>query len=161
MIEQTDLEWVFLRPVAFASNALFWKDQIRRAGVVRSAYANASQSMIDPGDIGEAAAQTLTSDAFVRTAPILTGPESLPQWRQVEIIGEAIGRTVAFEEITPDEARRMLARFIPPEYVELKLTALARAEAHPDPVTDWIEKITGRAPRTFREWAMENADSFR
>lgn len=160
-IEQSELEWTFLRPVAFASNALFWKDQIRHTGIVRSPYPNARQSVIDPYDIGEAAAQVLASDHFVGEAPILTGPESLSQRRQVELIAEVIGQRVTFQEITPDDARAMLGRFIAPEFVELKLSALAKADAHPDAVTEEIPRITGRPPRSFREWALENVDFFK
>lgn len=161
VIEQADLDWTFLRPVAFASNALFWKDQIRRANAVHAPYPNASQSVIDPRDIGEVAARLLTSDAFCGAAPLLTGPESLTQRRQVEIIGEVLGRSITFEAMTADDARRMLGRFIAPEFVELKLSALAKAEARPDDVTDWVRKITGKPARSFREWVERNVMSFR
>jgi len=193
-IEQSRLDWTFLRPVAFASNALFWKEQIRATGVVRSPFPHASQSLIDPRDIARVAAVALTSGklkqrqqkwepvlrpelrenkeiehvgepefagrALIGEAPILTGPESLTQLRQVDILGAALGRHIAFEAITPEAMRTMLAGFLAPEYIELKLTALADAERHPDPVTDAVRAITGQPPASFAEWAKRNASAF-
>jgi uncharacterized protein YbjT (DUF2867 family) len=159
-IEQSRLDWTFLRPVAFASNALFWKEQIRATGVVRSPFPNASQSLIDPRDIGRVAAAALTSGRLVGEAPILTGPESLTQLRQVDILGAALGRPIAFEAITPEAMRTMLSGFLAPEYIDLKLTALADAERHPDPVTDAVGTITGQPPASFAQWAKRNAAAF-
>lgn len=159
-IEQSRLDWTFLRPVAFASNALFWKEQIRATGVVRSPFPNASQSLIDPRDIARVAAAALTSGRLVGEAPILTGPESLTQLRQVDILGAALGRPIAFQAITPEAMRTMLSGFLAPEYIDLKLTALADAERHPDPVTDAVSTITGQPPASFAQWAERNAAAF-
>ena len=40
---------------------------------------------------------------------VLTGPESLSQAEQVSIIGDAIGRPIRFEELSPEEFRRETA----------------------------------------------------
>jgi uncharacterized protein YbjT (DUF2867 family) len=39
---------------------------------------------------------------------VLTGPESLSQVEQVVTIAEVIGRSLRYEELSPDEARREL-----------------------------------------------------
>lgn len=160
VVERSELDWTFLRPVAFASNALFWKEQIRFAGTVRTPYPNASQSLIDPRDIGRVAAIALTSSDLVGAAPILTGPESLSQRLQVEILAAALGRPIGFEEITPEQTRAMLKGILDPAFIELKLTVLEDATAHPDPVTDAVQTITGQLPGAFAAWAEARAAAF-
>lgn len=49
-IEESGLEWTFLRPTGFAKNTLGWADQIR-TGVVRAPYGQAARSLIDERDI--------------------------------------------------------------------------------------------------------------
>lgn len=159
-VERSKLDWTFLRPVAFASNALFWKEQIRFTGKVRAPYPDASQSLIDPRDIGRVAAVALTSSDLVGAAPILTGPERLTQRRQVEILAAALGRQIAFEEITPDDTRTMLKGILDPAFIELKLDVLEDATAQPDPVTDAVRSITGQAPGSFAAWVAANAAAF-
>ncbi|AJY45103.1 NAD(P)H-binding protein [Martelella endophytica] len=160
-IEQSGLEWTFLRPTAFASNALFWKEQIRHTATVRSPYPEAAQALIDPLDIAECAAVAFNSEALIGEAPVLTGPESLRQRRQVEIIAEVIGKPVAFQPLGVNEARAMFSRFMPSEFVELKLAVLAAAEARPGMPTNSVFEITGRPPRRFCQWAEDNVDAFR
>ena len=53
---------------------------------------------------------------------VLTGPESLTQSEQVSILGEAIGRNLVMQEISPDEARHELVPMFAPFVVEMLMT---------------------------------------
>jgi hypothetical protein len=76
----------------------------------------------------------------------------------VATIGEVIGRSLRYEEITPDEARREL-RF-PAPAVTMLLDAWAAALGQPAFVTSTVAAITGRPARTFREWVTDHAGAF-
>ena len=94
----------------FASNARFWwAATIRDGDVVRWPYGAAETAPIDERDIAAVAARALYEDGHAGGDYVLTGPESLSQAEQVSIIGDAIGRRIRFEELSPEEFRRETA----------------------------------------------------
>jgi uncharacterized protein YbjT (DUF2867 family) len=161
LIEQTRLEWTFLRSGGFATNALWWAPQIRADGVVRGPYGAAVRSSIHERDIAAVAVRALTRDGHAAAKYLLTGPQALTQVEQVRIIGEAIGRPLRYEEIAREAARQQLLAGLPPPVVDGILDAHARFVTEPEPVLPTVEEITAAPGRTFREWAIDHADDFR
>ncbi|KAB2345966.1 NAD(P)H-binding protein [Actinomadura rudentiformis] len=160
-IEASGLEWTFLRPGAFAANTLDWAGQIREDGVVRGPYARAHTTPMHERDIAEAAAQAFLADDLVGTKPVLSGPESLTHADQARIIGEAIGRSVRYEELSPETAREaMIGGGVPAPFVDAMLRMYASAVDTPAEVYPEFEQITGRRARTFAEWAADHAPTF-
>jgi uncharacterized protein YbjT (DUF2867 family) len=88
---------------------------------------------------------------------VLTGPQSLSQLEQVSIIGEAIGRSIRFEEISPDEARHELSDMMPLPIINMLLSAWSAAIGQPACVTTAVADITGKPARTFRDWVNDHA----
>lgn len=161
LIERSGLEWTFLRCHSFATNALWWAPQIRSDGVVREPYGAAARPVIHERDIAAVAARVLTSDGHRGSTYCLTGPQVLTQVEQVHAIGEAIGRALRFEEISPEAGRqKMLMQGWPPSVVDGLLNAYAAMVTEPAPVTTTVEEITGTPARTFREWAIDHANDF-
>ena len=159
-IQASGLDWTFLRPGMFAANTLlWWAAQIRAGDIVRWPYADAPTAPIDEQDIGAVAVRALLDAGHEGADYVLTGPQSLTQREQVETIGEVIGRPLRFEEMTPDEARREWPA--PPHVVDMLLKAWAAAMGQPALVTSKVEEITGRPPRTFREWVADHTEEFR
>lgn len=162
LIEASGLEWTFLRAGGFATNTLEWAPGIRTEGVVRWPYGAATRSLIHERDIAAVAARALTEDGHGGARYVLTGPEALTQVEQVRLIGEAIGRPLRFEELAPDEARRvMLARGWPESLTDSAIAAWGAMAHEPEPVTATVEQVTGTHARTFRQWALDHADDFR
>ncbi|MGK5558110.1 NAD(P)H-binding protein, partial [Actinomadura kijaniata] len=158
-VEATGLEWTHLRPGAFAANALGWADQVRENGVVRGPYARAHTVPIDERDIAAVAVRALTGDDLVGARPELSGPESLTFADQARIIGEAIGRPVTYEELSPEGVRATMT-YAPELVVDALLRFWAQAVDRPQPVSSEVERITGRPARTFAEWAADHAPDF-
>jgi uncharacterized protein YbjT (DUF2867 family) len=89
-------------------------------------------------------------------------PQVLTQVEQVHVIGEAIGRALRFEEISPEAARqKMLTAGWPPLVADSQLNAYALMATEPMLATTTVKEITGTPARTFREWAFDHADDFR
>ena len=159
LIEESGLRWTFLRPGIFAANALrWWAPQIRAGGVVRWPYAAAATAPIHERDIAAVAALALLEPGHNGAEYVLTGPESLSQLEQVTTIGEVIGRSLRYEEISPEEARRELDA--PAPAVTMLLDAWAAALGQPAFVTSTVAAITGKPARTFREWVTDHAGAF-
>jgi uncharacterized protein YbjT (DUF2867 family) len=92
---------------------------------------------------------------------VLTGPASLTQREQVQIIGEAIGRPLRFEELSRESAReQMLAMTYPPPVADMLLNAYAAAVGQPALVTSTVLDVTGAPARSFDEWAADHAGDF-
>jgi len=161
LIEASGLQWTFLRPGMFAANALlWWAPQIRADDVVRWPYAEAPTAPIHERDLAAVAARILCEDGHGGKDYVLTGPQSLSQSEQVSIIGAVIGRSLRFEEISPEEARSELLAVMPLPVIQMLLNAWAAAIGQPAFVTSAVANIIGTPARTFRDWAIDHADEF-
>jgi uncharacterized protein YbjT (DUF2867 family) len=155
------LDSVILRPGMFASNALhWWAPQIRSGDVVRWAYGAAETAPVDERDLAAVASRALLDSRLAGGDYVLTGPESLSQAAQVQAIGDAIGRPLRFEELSPAEFRRETAGTWPSGIADMLLGAWQAALGSPAFVTSTIQEITGSAPRSVYQWAADHAPAF-
>lgn len=160
------LEWVSLRASSFASNAIgMWGAQIRAGDVVRYVYAAFEEALIDERDVAEVAARALLADSgsgLLRRRLELTGAQSLSHEAMVGIIGTAVGRPLRYEELAPEVvARGMVQHGMPEPFVTALMARYARELGTPARVTGAVEEVLGRPPRTFAQWAADNAAAFR
>ncbi len=163
LIERSGLEWTFLRPDGFAANTLMWASQIRETGTVRWIHGAASRALIHEGDIAAAGVSVLTGTGTGHAGAryVLSGPETLTQVEQVTVIGEAVGRPVRWEELSPEVALRgLLDQGWPPAAAEEMIDAYAQMVTSPAPATSTVEELTGRPATPFRRWAADHAGDF-
>ena len=159
LIEESGLQWTFLRPGMFAANALgWWAPQIRVGDIICWPYAESPTAPIHEQDIAAVAVHALLESLHDRAEYVLTGPESLTQSAQVMTIGEVIGRTLRYEEMSPEEALRDLP--FPATASKMLLDAWAAALGQPAYVTSTVREITGKPARSFRDWVLDNAQQF-
>lgn len=161
LIADTRLGSTIIRPGMLASNSLaWWAPAIRAGEVVRWPCAAAEAAPVDDRDVADVAARTLRQDAHTGGDYVLTGPESLTHAAQVAVIGDALERRIAFEEMTPGEFRQHLEGTAPRPAVEMLLAAWSAAVGRPAYVTTTVADVLGTAPRTFRRWAGDHAAAF-
>ncbi|GHO56798.1 SDR family oxidoreductase [Ktedonobacter robiniae] len=160
LIEGSGLNWTFLRISGLATNTLGWAQQTRSGDVVRWPYAAAARTLIHEKDVAAVAVQALTSDRHNGAKYILTGPQVLTQAEQVQAIGEAIGRPLRYEEISPEVIRPKMLTQLPPAMVDGMLNAWAGFVREPEPISSKVEEITGTPAHTYKEWAIDHARDF-
>ncbi len=129
--------------------------------VVRAPYGNAAYPHIHEADVAAEAAPALLEDRHIGKKYILTGPESITQIEQVRAISQAIGREIRFEELTPEQAQKLLSQFMPEPEIEMELMVLSESVTKPTRVRTTVEQVTGRPARTYARWAAEHAQDFR
>ena len=162
LIAAAGLVTMIIRPGMFASNTLhWWAAQIRHGEVVRWPYGAAETAPIDERDIASVAARALYEEGHAGADYTLTGPESLSQAEQVRTIGDAIGRRIQFEELSPEDFRRETAATWPAPVVDMLLTAWNATLGRPAYVTTTVKDVTGSPARTFRQWATDHDSAFR
>nr|WTC08444.1 NAD(P)H-binding protein [Streptomyces anthocyanicus] len=160
-LRESGLEWAVLRPGGFASNALWWAESVRARRVVAAPFGDVGVPVVDPADIAAVAAACLLEDRHTGGAYELTGPEVITPRGQTEAIAAALGAPVAFHELTREEARTAMARSMPAELADDTLDILGNPSPAELRVSPDIERVLGRAPRPFADWAARNADAFR
>lgn len=160
LIAGTGLGLTIIRPGMFASNALLWWAAAIRAGSpVRWPYGAVETAPVDDRDVAAVVARTLREEGHAGGDYVLTGPEPLSQAEQVSIIGDVLGRPIAFEELTPDEFRRETPAAVRPA-VDMLLNAWHAAMGQSAYLTSTVAEILGTPPRTFRQWAADHAAAF-
>ncbi|MEU4700151.1 NAD(P)H-binding protein [Nonomuraea dietziae] len=161
LVTSSGLEWTVLRLADFDANALAWAPQIKAGDVVRGAYGRAATSPIHETDIAAVAVQALRTTAHAGKVYTLTGPQSLDQFEKVRLLGAALGRSLSFQELPPEQVRQgMLAQGLPEEVPARLLGSLADYASQPGPTTATVEELLGRPALTFADWAHDNARAF-
>ena len=160
-IERHNIPYAHIRPGFFMQNisgvhALEIKEQNQifiPAGKSRTSF-------IDAKDIGLAIATVLHSPKkYKNTAHTITGPESLDYYQIAEILSDVLGRKITYVKPSYLKYRRIYIknRGLDKTYVNVTvmlyfMTRMGTAKY----VTDEFEKLTGKKPRTFKEFALDN-----
>ncbi|MFE7592438.1 NAD(P)H-binding protein, partial [Kitasatospora sp. NPDC057512] len=161
-VQRSGLDWTFLRPGTFATNTrTWWAESIRTGNVVRLPYPLAQSAPVHEKDIAALAVTALTEPGHSHQAYTVHGAESLTLRRQVEHIGEAIGRPIRVEHVSPEQARADVARTMHPVVAEAIVSQWAAADGVAAVTSVIAEKITGTPAHTYARWAVDHADDFR
>jgi uncharacterized protein YbjT (DUF2867 family) len=159
-VRDSGLPWTFLQPNSFMSNAFRWLPQLENGNLVRGPFADIAISMIHPNDLGAVAARALTTSDHEGQAYRLSGPEALRPAEQVAIVAKYSGRDLSFEGQTDEEARAEMEQAMPKPYVDAFFQFFSEGLIDETTVHPTVERLTGREPRSFEEWAEEHADAF-
>lgn len=147
----------------YMSNVLASADQVRDTGRLFAPAEGARIAIVDPRDVGTAVAAVAANGGHDGETLLVTGPAAITFGDIAAALGEASGREVTFVPV-PDEAARegMLAAGMPRWLADALVLAFVqlRAGAAAE-VTDTFERLTGRSPHTFADWAREHAGAFR
>ena len=161
-IRASGMAWTFLRPNLFMQGLLAFAPAIRTGGGIAAPIGDAPVSVVDIRDIAAVATAALTGDGYAGATYPLTGPESLTHPDMAERLTNALGRTVPFREITPDEMRDLLVRTGMNRW---QVDGLVEDYAHYSrgeaaEVTDGVRAATGKPPRDFDHFARDYAAAF-
>jgi uncharacterized protein YbjT (DUF2867 family) len=146
----------------YASNLLAAADGVAVDGRLYAPAGDARIALIDPRDVGEAAAAVLTAGDHAGATYALTGPDAITYAEVAAHLSAVLGRRVDYTNV-PDEAARqaMVDAGLPPEvaeqvvaiFAETRRGALART-------TSAVQHLTGRPPRGVAAFLRDHADAF-
>jgi uncharacterized protein YbjT (DUF2867 family) len=113
-------------------------------------------------DIAEVSTVALTSDAHAGEALAITGPAALSYAQMTARLSAALDRKLTFEPISDEQARSNLLGFgLAPDLVAALILLWSELrQGLVSIVTGEVERVTGRKPITFDQWARENAAAF-
>jgi NAD(P)H dehydrogenase (quinone) len=161
-IRETGLAFTFLRDSLYQDYLPFMTGA---DGVIRGPAGDGRLSAVARDDVAEVAAQVLRSagDGEHDGATYdVTGPEAITLTEVAALISAASGRPVTFHNETEDEAYASRAQFNAPAFeVEGWVTSYQSiAVGEMSSVSDDVERVIGRPPRTFAEFLSAHPESY-
>ncbi len=150
-VEQSGMAWTFLRDNLYSD---FFPLLAGDDGVIRGPAGDGRVSAVAQDDIAAAATSVLVDPvAHEGRTYSLTGPEALTLTEAAATMSRVLGRDVAFEDETVEEAYASRASYGAPGWQldawVSTYTAIAAGELAA--VTDDVELLTGRPPRSLED----------
>jgi uncharacterized protein YbjT (DUF2867 family) len=153
--------WTVLRPGGFHSNAFAWAESVRTNRTVAAPFGDVGLPTVHPSDIAEVAAAALREDGHAGRTYELTGPAPVTPREQTAALAAALGEPVGFVELDRAQAREAMLRFMPEPVADGTLAILGAPTAEERRVSPDVQRVLGRAPRSFADWAREAVAAFR
>ena len=153
---------VVLRSSFFMSNLLAAAEQVALTGLLYAPAGTARIAMIDPRDVGAAAAAVLATEDHDGRMYVLPGPEAISYAEVARELSTATGRDVEYVDIPADEAERAMIQAGLPAFAAEQIAtifALAR-EGAAQTTTATVEALIGRRPHDFASFARDCAHLF-
>ena len=160
-VQSTGIPATIIRPGTFALNLLAWAQPLKFGDTVSGPYARSAQAPVHEFDVAAVAAVALTQPGHEGHVYALTGPEALTRIQQLDAIGQAIGRKLRFAEISPEEFRTSMSKFMPEPIIKMLLDYWSDTVTKPDTVRPTIQLVTGRPAKTLAEWSADHIADFR
>ncbi|MFD6453854.1 SDR family oxidoreductase [Nocardia sp. NPDC060220] len=159
-LAESGLEWTALRPGAFFSNTFAWIEPVRTQRVIPAPFGDIGLPAVDPADIAAVAAVALREDGHHGRAYTLTGPAVITPRDQAAAVAEAIDAPITFLELTVDEAKQNMLRFMPEPVADHTLTILGMPTAEELQVSPDIEEVLGRPATTYAQWVRRHRATY-
>jgi uncharacterized protein YbjT (DUF2867 family) len=160
-VRQSGLDWTILRPGGFNSNMYAWADSIRTRRSVIAPFGDVGMPTIDPADVAGVAAAALRENGHAGQIHELTGPALTTPRERATAIGDALGEPIRFIEQTREEARAQMLQFMPGWAVDTTLAVLGEPTPAEQQISPAVERVLGRPPRAFADWAHDHISAFR
>lgn len=155
--------WTMLRPSFFMQNlSTTHREDILEHDEIFVPAGRGETSFIDVRDIAEVAVKALVEDGHRNTAYELTGSEALTYQEAADILGDVLGREIRYPNPTPWAFwRRMRGRDHAAGYVLVMIALYTVCRfGLASRVTGETERLLGRPPRSFREFAEDHAQAW-
>jgi len=162
-LENSGIAYNIIRPNWFMQNFnSYWVHGIKTAGMIFLPVEKAKGSFIDARDIAAVAAELLSTDKFNNQEFDLTGGEALDHDQVASILSQVSGKKIGYQNITPAAMLEgLLGAGLPRPYSEFMLVILDFfRQGYSERKTDAVEKITGRKPIAFEQYARDHKSAF-
>jgi uncharacterized protein YbjT (DUF2867 family) len=159
-VAESGLNWTFLRPQSFCSNALRWVPAISTGKDVQLAFPDLAVACVDPRDLGEIAALALTAPGHAGHTYRVTGPEALMPADQLAAVATQIGIPLRGVPLDDNEARAHLLLDNPEPIVNAFFALYRRGGLDESVVTSTVSDLLGRAPGSFIDWVAHHRERF-
>ncbi len=162
-LKEINLQTTFLRCSFFMQNlSTTHKKEIKERNEIFVPVGKAKTSFIDARDIGAVAAVALTQDGHANKNYDLTGSEALDYWQATKILSEVLGREIQYKNPNPVYFLIETMQRGTPFMFALVMMGLYTSTRFgmAEPITNEVEKLTGRKPISFKEFANDYKENW-
>lgn len=162
-IEASGIPYTFLRPNGLMQNFVNYNaGGIKTQNAFYGAQGNGAVSHVDIRDVASVAVKVLSSSGHEGRAYSLTGPEALTNPQVAEKLSRAVGRTIRYVDLAPDDLKKSLLAAGVPEWSADALIDLQRfyREGGASLVDPTAEQLAGRRPTFFDDFARDYRVAF-
>ncbi len=156
------IPFTILKPHFFSQNLLMAAKSVAAEGVMYLALGDGKMGYIDARDISEFAAKVLTTPGHEGKSYTPTGPASLTAHQVAAAIGEAVGKPVKYVPVPVEAARQAMGQMGMDDWAQNMMADYFNAYSRNwgDFVTDDIQKVMGKPPRSIADFARDFAGAF-
>ena len=161
-VQESGAEWTIVRAGFITQNfSEGFLVELVRGGVVALPTGDVAEPFTDAEDIADVAVAALTEDGHAGRVHDVTGGRLLTFAEAVGEMAKAAGRDIRYVPVTPEQfVSSLTGRGVPEEYAtqltDLMVEVFDGRRAN---VTDTVERVVGRPPRDFAEYARKTAAS--
>lgn len=159
MIKKLDIPYVFLRPSFFMQNLnTNHREEIKERNELYIPAGSSKTSFIDTRDIARTAAISLIDEKYTNTTLTLTGKKAIDYYEVSRILSDVLKKEITYKDpslyrFRKDRIKRGTSKGFATVMTLLYLmTKLGTAKD----VTYDLEKIIGRAPISFKQYAIDH-----
>ena len=165
IIEESGVPYTFLRPSGFMQNFVNYLGQtIRNQNAFYLPAGDGKVSFIDVRDIAAVSVQALTSNnGHAGKAYTITGQEAISFGEAAKILSNEIGKRISYRDISEEYARKGMKEMgMDDWFIDFMIESYSMIKAgHASRTTAKVERITGRKPIPFTQFARDYAEFFR
>lgn len=162
-VKATGIAYTFLQPTFFMQNMLMFAGTIREQGAFYMPLGDSKVSWVDARDIAQVGVVALTEAGHENKEYPITGGEAVSCAEMAAILSDILDKGVNYVDVPLAAAKEgMMSAGMPEKLADLmnELYALGPA-GHLAYVADTVEAVTGRRPRTFRQFAEDHVAAFK
>lgn len=161
-VRDSGIKWAISRPNFFMSNLMGMAEPVAKMGKLITALPpETAISMIHPADIGESVAELLTNQDHAGKEYFLTGP-LITMSHIVATLSDVLGKKIEYMQVPPEAARKAMEDKGLPDWLKNHMGAVMGfcAQGGMAGETDWVEQLSGHAPRTIADWVISSRAAF-
>lgn len=160
-LEQSGLNWTHLRTIFFQDNFFGWADGVKQGGLYLG-IRDGSLAPLNVADVGEIAANILTTSGHDNKAYNITGPELLSGEAMAKVFTDVSGKNVKYVSPSQEQTLESLLSTGWPEWQAKGMLELFEVFATNQAavVSPDGEQLLGRSLTTLKEFISENKAAF-
>jgi uncharacterized protein YbjT (DUF2867 family) len=154
-LERSGVPHTILQPTSFMDNFFFMIND----GAFATAAEDGKIGLVDVRDVGAAAAAVLTEDGHDGKTYVLTGPEALSFDDAARIFTDVVGVEIRHVRVSQEDLRKAVAAATGSDWFGELLAALHGVDAAGEEavVTNVVQELTGRPPRSLSDFARDHS----
>ena len=157
-MEQSGMAYTHIRSNSFFQNCLFDAASIKNEDRFFGCVGKVRYAKVDTRDLASVITLALTESGHENQAYTLTGPEALTYDDMAMGLSRALGRDIAYCDVSNDEYEEYLrstglANWLAAEFVAMY--GFYEEGSFVEDITDTIQELLGRPPRSYAQFAED------